>query len=97
MQRRREIYKPYSCSISAVGRANVGVPAVGAQLRGVLRGVKFTNPTVVQFQQRGVQMWEVQPWGRCREVIAAGGVAAKGVQLGGCSWGGAAGGLQLGG
>ena len=56
VQRRREIYKPYSCSISAAGRANVGVPAVEAQLRGVQRGVKFTNPTVVQFQQWGVQM-----------------------------------------
>ena len=30
--------------------------------------VKFTNPTVVQFQQRGVQMWMVQPWGRSCEV-----------------------------
>ena len=52
-----EIYKPYSCSISAVGRANVGGPAVEAQLRAVQRSVKFTNPTVVQFQQRDVQMW----------------------------------------
>ena len=106
-----EIYKPYSCSISAAGRANVGCAAFkcaaggcrwgfatwglqpevaagelqlggaaaeGLQLGGAAGGVvqfqqrrvKFTNPTVVQFQQWGVQMWGLQPWGHSREVCS---------------------------
>ena len=72
-----EIYKPYSCSISAAGlefckpyncsnsiagRANVGSPAVGAQLRDVQRRREIYKPYSCSISAAGRANVGVQLW-----------------------------------